>query len=60
MLTINVLLVIVGLLTIGYGFWASYNVKRPFDIIGAVLTPIGLMITLIGVLLICVPGFFSS
>lgn len=60
MLIMHVSLVIVGLLTIGYGFWASYNVKRPFDIVGAVLAPIGLAIAIIGALLICVPGFFSS
>lgn len=59
MLVIHISMVIVGLLMIGWGFWAAYNAKRPFNI-GAVSTPIGLIVALLGVLLICVPGFFSS
>lgn len=60
MLVIHISMVIVGLLMICFGFWAAYYAKRPFNIIGAVFTPIGLMVALLGVLLICVPGFFSS
>ncbi|KAF0123201.1 MAG: hypothetical protein FD151_420 [bacterium] len=60
MLVIHISMVVVGLLMIGWGFWAAYYARRPFNIIGAVFTPVGLIVALLGVLLICVPGFFSS
>ncbi|MFH2013089.1 MAG: hypothetical protein ABIJ37_10370 [Pseudomonadota bacterium] len=60
MFIIYISMVIIGILMIGLGFWAAYNARRPFNTIGAVFTPVGLIVALLGVLLICVPGFFSS
>jgi|TARA_Y100000294_G_scaffold86692_1_gene81087 hypothetical protein len=52
-------MIMIGILTMGWGLWASFNLKKPFDIFGAACAPIGLVLALIGTLLICVPGFFS-
>ena len=48
-----------GILLIGWGMWATYNLKKPWDIIGAIVMPCGLILTLSCVLVICVPHFFS-
>ena len=57
---LNALLVIGGLLVIGWGFWAAHNAKKPFDLLGSFLILVGLAAAIIGTLLLCVPGFFSS
>ncbi len=53
-------MIIVGIPVIGLGFWASFNARRPWDIIGSLALPVGLVITLLGVLLTCVPDFFRG
>jgi hypothetical protein len=57
---LHVLMVIGGLFVIGWGFWAAHNAKKPLDIIGSFAILIGLAAALLGTLLVCVPGFFSS
>jgi hypothetical protein len=57
---LHVLMVIVGLFVIGWGFWAAHNAKKPLDVIGSFSILIGLAAAILGTLLVCVPGFFSS
>ena len=57
---IHSLMIIGGILAIGWGLWATYNLKNPYDILGAACAPIGLVLALLGTLLICVPNFFSG
>jgi len=54
------LMILLGMPIMGWGLWASYNTKKPWDIIAAVSVPAGLIITLMGVLLTCVPNFFKG
>ncbi len=57
---LHVIMVIGGLFIIGWGFWAAHNAKKPLDLIGSFSILIGLAAAVIGTLLLCVPGFFSS
>ncbi len=57
---LHALMVISGLFVIGWGFWAAHNAKKPLDIIGSFSILIGLAVAILGTLLVCVPGFFSS
>ncbi|HLB25408.1 MAG TPA: hypothetical protein VJM83_03665 [Nitrospirota bacterium] len=59
MTAVYALMIPAGLLGIGWGFWAAHNAKRPVDVIGSIVTIIGLVAALLGTLLVCVPGFFS-
>jgi len=53
-------MILLGIPLMGWSFWASYNAKKPWDIIAAISLPVGLVITLTGVLLTCVPNFFKG
>ncbi|MGC2424682.1 MAG: hypothetical protein WA666_10045 [Nitrospirota bacterium] len=57
---LHALMVIGGLIVIGWGFWAAHNAKKPLDIVGSFSILIGLAVAILGALLVCVPGFFSS
>ena len=57
---LNILMTLGGLFLIGWGFYASQNMKRPVDVIGAFVTIAGLVLAVVGTLLICVPGFFAG
>jgi hypothetical membrane protein len=57
---LHALMVIGGLFVIGWGFWAAHNAKKPLDIAGSFAVLVGLAAALLGTLLMCVPGFFSS
>lgn len=57
---LHAMMVIIGLFVIGWGFWAAHNAKKPLDIIGSFSILIGLAAAILGTLLLCVPGFFSS
>jgi len=52
-------MIVVGILALGWGFWASQNAKRPLDVIGAFVIIAGFIVAILGTLLVCVPGFFS-
>jgi len=54
------LMILLGIPVMGWGFWASYNAKKPWDIIAAISLPAGLIITFMGILLTCVPNFFKG
>ena len=54
------LMILLGIPAMGWCFWASYNAKKPWDMVAAISLPLSLIITLIGILLICVPNFFKG
>jgi hypothetical protein len=56
---VGVLLFLVGGGGTAYATWASYARKRPQDVLFAVLAPIALLVTLLGLVLIFVPGFLG-
>ena len=56
----HVLTVLLGLVLIVVAFWLMYYKTGFLEKIGGVLAPIALLITLLGALLLAVPGFFSS
>lgn len=60
MIILKIIAILCGILLLFWGVWASFEGKKPYDKIGAVVAPIGLIMSLIGVLLLCVPGFFSN
>jgi len=60
MQVIYVIMIIAGVAALAFGFWASYNAKKPWDIVGAVSLPLSLIIALLGILLTCVPDFFKG
>lgn len=49
-----------GLAAMGLGFWTLSGAKQPWDKVGPVLLPVGLIVALLGVLLAVVPNFFKS
>ncbi|MGB3975466.1 MAG: hypothetical protein WBM02_00075 [bacterium] len=51
--------VLLGLILLFWGFWASFKARKPWDIIGSILSPIGLFTAILGALLMCVPHFFG-
>jgi len=58
MTIVHITMVVGGLLFIGVGLWAAHYRTGFMEKLGAVLAPLGLLITLLGVLLLCVPDFF--
>jgi hypothetical protein len=56
---LHVLMIVAGLLFLGWGFWAAHNTKHPIDYIGSLAIPAGFVVALLGTLLVCVPGFFN-
>lgn len=49
-----------GLAAMGFGFWTLSGAKQPWDKVGPVLLPVGLVVAILGVLLAVVPNFFKS
>jgi hypothetical protein len=49
----------IGLVFLFWGFWAAFEAKKPWNIIGSIVAPIALITALIGTLLLCVPDFFK-
>jgi hypothetical protein len=47
-----------GIILLFWGFWATYEAKKPWSAIGAICAIIGLITALLGTLLLFVPGFF--
>ncbi len=58
MLFVHILMVIGGLFMLGVGFGAIHYRSGTMQKLGAICAPLGLLIALIGVLLLCVPDFF--
>jgi len=58
MLFVHVLMVVGGVLFIGIGLWTAHYRTGFAEKIGAVLAPLGLLIAVLGILLLCLPDFF--
>jgi hypothetical protein len=56
---LGVLLFVIGGAATGYATWASYVRSRPRDVLFALLAPAALLVTLLGLVLIFVPGFLG-
>ena len=56
----HVITILAGLGILATGFYASFEARKPYDLIGAVAAPVGLLVALVGTLLLCVPDFFTG
>lgn len=52
--------IICGIFLIAFGTWSAFSNESPAGTIGAFLACVGTVVALVGVLLLCVPGFFTS
>ena len=57
---IHIFMVISGIVLVGLGLWSSHRLSKPLNHLGALLSPIGLVMALTGLLLSFVPKFFSG
>ena len=48
-----------GMLLISGGFWGSSRLRSPYDAVIAWGSPVGLLVTLMGVILLIIPHFFG-
>jgi hypothetical protein len=53
-------ILLVGLLLIVFGFWGSSQWRSPFDGMAAIAAPIGLVVSIVGVILLVIPTFFTK
>lgn len=53
-------LIVAGVLAMAWGFPAAHRLRRPFDIVAALVVLAGLCSALLGALLVTVPGFFKG
>jgi hypothetical protein len=51
--------IFIGLILLFWGFWASFEAKKPWQVFGSITAVVGLVTALIGTLLLCVPDFFQ-
>jgi len=58
--TLYWIMVVAGVVIIGWGLPAAHRLKFPFDIAAALAALFGLVSALLGVLLLAVPGFFKG
>jgi hypothetical protein len=49
-----------GLVLIVFGFWGSSQLRSPFDGMAALAAPIGLVLSIVGVILLVIPTFFTK
>lgn len=59
MIAKHITLIVAGLAVTSLGLPASFRLRRPWQIPAALATLGGVVATLLGVLLLVVPGFFS-
>ncbi|OGL42673.1 MAG: hypothetical protein A2161_06935 [Candidatus Schekmanbacteria bacterium RBG_13_48_7] len=57
---LHILMLAAGLIILPAGFYANYETKKPWNIIGGIFSLIGLCLAILGTLLICVPNFFKG
>ena len=55
----HILLTVLGLLLIILGFWGGHVWPRPYDALVAWCAPVGLVVTLVGIVLLFIPRFFT-
>lgn len=53
-------LILIGLAAICWGLPAAHRLKPPYDIGAALAVLAGVIVTVMGVLLTCIPQFFSK
>lgn len=58
-IVIKLLSILIGISLLFWGVWEAFEGKNKRQIIGAIAAPIGLIMALLGVLLLCVPKFFQ-
>jgi hypothetical protein len=58
-MVLPILLIGLGMLLISGGFWGSSGLRPPYDAVIAWGAPVGLLITLMGVILLIIPDFFG-
>jgi hypothetical protein len=52
-------MVIIGLMMVSFSFWAIHYRTGFLEKSGGIIAPIGMLITILGALLLAVPGFFA-
>lgn len=60
MMTLYLAMIVAGIAAVAWGFPAAHRLRRPFDILAALLVLIGVAAALLGTLLVVVPGFFTE
>ncbi len=55
----HVMLISFGMLLMVLGFWGSFRFPKPYDTLVAWSAPIGLLVTLTGIVLLIIPDFFT-
>ncbi len=58
-MVLNGILIICGICLVASGVRNTFGKKSPWDAVGAFLAIVGLIVSLVGVLLVCVPDFFG-
>jgi hypothetical protein len=53
-------MIVAGVAAVAWGLPAAHRLRRPFDILAALLVLVGTAVALLGVLLVAVPGFFQG
>lgn len=57
---VGVVLVTSGVALAGWGVKAAFESPRRRAVAGALAAPVGVLVALLGVVLVCVPGFLSA
>jgi hypothetical protein len=57
---VNLVMLLGGLVLIVFGFWGSSQLRSPFDGMAALAAPIGLVLSIVGVILLVIPTFFTK
>ncbi len=55
----HILLTVLGLLLIILGFWGGHVWPKPYDALVAWCAPVGLLVTLVEIILLFIPSFFT-
>jgi hypothetical protein len=57
---VDLVMLLGGLVLIVFGFWGSSQLRSPFDGMAALAAPIGLVLSMVGVILLVIPTFFTK
>ncbi len=60
MQTLYPAMIVAGVAAIAWGLPAAHRLRRPFDILAALLVLVGVAVAILGALLTAVPGFFQG
>jgi hypothetical protein len=56
---LGVIIFLFGLWAASWGIWASFNRRRPIDLLGNVMAPLGIGFLILGGILVFVPNFLG-